>query len=85
MNARLGHEKAIQAGEIILQSSYIEKIWITPQDEKAAWSLFRSRKDKTYSFTDCTSFIAMRRLKITKYLAFDDHFKQEGFEPSLAV
>lgn len=85
MNARLGHEKAIQAGEIILHPHIIEKIWITPQDEKAAWSLFRSRKDKTYSFTDCTSFIAMRRLKITKYLAFDDHFKQEGFEPSLAV
>ncbi len=80
LNARLGHEKAVMAGDILLKSSYVEKVWISPLDEKQAWNLFISRKDKSYSFTDCTSFTIMKRLRIKRYLAFDEHFKQEGFE-----
>ncbi|GAB4418596.1 MAG: hypothetical protein OHK0032_14560 [Thermodesulfovibrionales bacterium] len=44
----------------------VDKIWITPSDEKQAWNLFISRNDKSYSFTDCTSFVVMRRMKIKK-------------------
>lgn len=80
VNARLGHERAIIAGETLLKSSYIERVWVTPADEKEAWSLFVSRDDKSYSFTDCTSFVVMKRLKIKRCLTFDEHFKQEGFE-----
>jgi len=79
VNARLGHDKAVMAGDVLLKSPYIEKIWITPSDEKEAWKLFISKRDKSYSFTDCTSFVVMKRLKIRRYLAFDEHFRQEGF------
>ncbi len=77
---RLGHEKAVLVGNILLNSPQIEKVWVTQIDEKESWRLFSSRADKEYSFTDCVSFLVMKRLSIKKYLAFDDHFKQEGFE-----
>lgn len=80
VNARLGHEKAVASGDILLKSPSVEKICITPKDEKDAWELFLSRKDKFYSFTDCTSFVVMKRLGITKGLTLDRHFRQEGFE-----
>lgn len=80
IRARLGHEKAVFVGNILLKSPQIEKIWVTPDDEKKAWELFVSRSDKSYSFTDCTSFVVMRRIKIKKCLALDGHFRQEGFE-----
>ena len=37
------------------------------------------RPDKTYTLTDCLSFVMMRRLKIETAIATDDHFRQEGF------
>ena len=80
IRARLGYEKAISMGNILLKSPQVEKVWVTPSDEKQAWELFVMRKDKAYSFTDCTSFVVMKRLKITKCIALDSHFRQEGFE-----
>lgn len=41
--------------------------------------LFEQRPDKSYSFTDCTSFVVMRREKIERAVALDVHFSQEGF------
>ena len=40
----------------------------------------RFNKDKQWSFTDCTSFVVMKELKIKKAFSFDEHFKQMGFE-----
>ena len=48
-------------------------------EEARAWRLFLDRPDKTYSLTDCLSFVIMRRLGITEALTTDDHFRQEGF------
>ena len=35
--------------------------------------------DKSYSFTDCTSFVVMRELGIREALTTDRHFVQAGF------
>ena len=43
------------------------------------WSLFKRFADKEFSFTDCTSFVLMRRLGLHEALAFDGHFTQAGF------
>jgi uncharacterized protein len=79
VSARLRHDAAVHVGNILMNSPQIERSWITPQDEINAWMLFSERSDKQYSFTDCTSFVIMRRLGLKKCLALDEHFRQEGF------
>jgi predicted nucleic acid-binding protein len=46
--------------------------------EKARSIFFRHR-DKDYSFTDCTSFVVMRELRLKEALTTDRHFRQMGF------
>lgn len=46
--------------------------------DKARELFFRYR-DKSWSFTDCTSFVLMRELRLTKALTTDRHFRQMGF------
>jgi len=46
--------------------------------EKARAVFFRHR-DKDYSFTDCTSFVVMKELKLKEALTTDRHFRQMGF------
>lgn len=47
--------------------------------ERARFLFFR-HKDKDYSFTDCTSFVVMKELRIRQALTLDTHFRQAGFE-----
>lgn len=46
--------------------------------ERARELFFRYR-DKDFSFTDCTSFVTMRELRLTDALTPDRHFRQAGF------
>jgi uncharacterized protein len=48
-------------------------------EEAAAWRLFLDRPDKSYTLTDCLSFVIMRRLGISEAITLDAHFEQEGF------
>jgi predicted nucleic acid-binding protein len=77
--SRLGHHSAVKVGNTLLNPNAVYLVRVTASDEKAAWDLFNQRPDKDYSFTDCTSFVLMERLKLTKALAVDAHFAQEGF------
>ncbi len=77
--ARLGHQKAVKVGEVLLNPKVVELVRVGAADEWSAWQLFQQRSDKMYSFTDCTSFVLMRRLKLAKALTLDEHFAQEGF------
>ena len=43
--------------------------------------LYRTRPDKSWSLTDCTSFIVMEQRKLTRALTADHHFRQAGFTP----
>ena len=52
---------------------------------KDSLKFFSNRRDKTYSLTDCMSFIVMRTLGIHYSLSSDTHFQQEGFCPLLLV
>ena len=76
---RLGHAAAVQVGSVLSDSDSVDLVRVTIADEHAAWDLFRARPDQTYSFTDCTSFVLMRRLGLDAALALDADFRTEGF------
>jgi len=76
---RLGHQAARAVGSVLMDPDEVDLIRVTAADEHAAWELFSNRADQRYSFTDCTSFIVMRRLGLPKALALDADFRSEGF------
>ena len=76
VRTRLGYEVAVEIGQKLWNESIANIIPMTPQDEKKAWEIFVTYHDKTFSYTDCTSFALMERLGIAEAFAFDEHFKQ---------
>jgi predicted nucleic acid-binding protein len=45
----------------------------------AGLALFADRPDKSWSLTDCMSFVVMTRHQLTNALTADHHFEQAGF------
>lgn len=76
---RLGHPAAVQVGRVLRDPAAVDLVGVTPADEEEAWQLFEDRPDESYSFTDCTSFVLMRRMGIEVAVALDDDFRREGF------
>ncbi len=76
---RLGHGTAAKVGVLLRDPAVVDLVRVTVADEEQAWLLLLARPDKEYSFTDCTSFVIMRRLGLTKALSLDEDFRQEGF------
>jgi predicted nucleic acid-binding protein len=53
-------------------------IRLSDLDIELATNVFFDFSDKEWSFTDCTSYVLMERIGITKAFSFDDHFRQFG-------
>ena len=77
---RVSHNAAVVFGDALMSSTIVTLADITDEERFRAWMLFKKYDDKELSFTDCTSFALMNKLKLRKAFAFDDHFKQIGFE-----
>jgi hypothetical protein len=77
--ARLGHGRAMRVGGVLLDPATVEMLDVGPSDFNVAWALFQQRSDTGYSFTDCTSFVLMRREGLRTAVALDEHFSREGF------
>jgi len=61
-------------------SSRLRWEWIGMDRAEKARDVFFRHRDKSYSFTDCTSFVVMKELKLKQALTTDRHFRQMGFE-----
>ncbi len=73
------HEVAVEMGEYIRNSPGIILYHrVTAEDENRAWEIARSYRDKTFSFTDCTSFAVCENLQLKDVFVFDEHFRQYG-------
>ena len=77
---RVSHRAAVIFGDALMSSTIVSIQEIRDEERLKAWALFKKYGDKELSFTDCTSFALMMKLKLHKAFAFDDHFKQIGFE-----
>ncbi len=74
-----GHHAAVSVGEFLLSSKIIEIAWLDQSVKLKAWNYFAQHADKLFSFTDCTSFIVMKELRVGTYFSFDSDFRQAGF------
>ena len=79
-NSRNLHQKAVEIGNRLLESPDIELIEIERNLFARGWQYFQKYQDKSYSLTDCLSFIAMANRNISTALTLDNHFVQAGFQ-----
>jgi predicted nucleic acid-binding protein len=77
---RVSHKTAVLFGDSLFSSNIINIVYINTTERQRAWNFFKKYRDKEFSFTDCTSFIIMKGLKLKKAFTFDSHFSQIGFE-----
>jgi hypothetical protein len=80
---KAGHYVAVELGEEIRKSKIVEVVHISEDIEERAWLSFKKYSDKSFSFTDCTSFVVMKELKIKECFTDDIHFQQVGFKKLL--
>ena len=70
------------SGSLIRALAREDRVEIEPADHASflkSLDLYVRRQDKSWSFTDCTSFCLMKARKITNALTTDHHFEQAGF------
>ncbi|MBN3941965.1 MAG: PIN domain-containing protein [Nostoc sp.] len=79
-NSRNRHAKAVEVGNRLLSSPSVQFIHVDEVLFFDGWRLFQQYDDKSYSLTDCVSFVVMKQLGIRTALSFDKHFVQAGFE-----
>ena len=79
-NSRGRHEKAVEVGRNLIQADSIELIYVDEALFYEGWEYLQKHKDKTYSLTDCISFVVMKQGGIKAALTFDRHFTQAGFD-----
>lgn len=66
--------------DILARESILQVEWVSEELASEAWSVFEKfNVDKQWSFTDCVSYVVMRRLGMVDVFAFDHHFNQMGF------
>jgi predicted nucleic acid-binding protein len=74
---------SIQVIDDFLTSSEVQIVHLYPDLFQRAFSLYRSRLDKTWGLVDCVSFVVMHDLGIFDSLTTDRHFEQAGFRALL--
>ncbi len=79
LNSRRQHAKAVRVGNNLRTAANIDVVQVDEPLFYEAWGYFEQHADKTYSLTDCVSFVLMKRLGIVEALTFDKHFVQAGF------
>ena len=79
LSQTLGASATIKFGNILDSTNLIRIETITEIDWDRGWKILEKYDDKKFSFTDCTSFALMERLKIKTAFSFDVHFIQYGF------
>lgn len=79
LRLRLGLDAAAAWWRQADGSSRVRWEAIDPSRADKARDWFFRHRNKEYSFTDCTSFVVMRELRLREALTTDRHFAQAGF------
>ena len=79
LGRRAGYAFAVQRAKNIYASQVITICRPDKNDEIKALQFFSKYADQHVSFTDCVSFVMMKREKINRVFSFDRHFELAGF------
>ncbi|UXE63081.1 MAG: PIN domain-containing protein [Woronichinia naegeliana WA131] len=78
LRARGESKRAIILGEAFFSGKLATIYYLTEEDVRLTWQIFRDYSDKKWSFTDCSSKVIMEKLGIIQAFSFDYHFRQFG-------
>ena len=78
----IGYERTVafhRQLEMLIKAGVLQVIQLSENIVEKAWNIFEKyNQDKCWSFTDCTSYAAMKELDIDEVFSFDRHFEQMG-------
>jgi hypothetical protein len=81
--ARAGPIAGQRLLDLVEQRRALDTEWVGPERFATARAFFRKHLDQGYSFTDCTSFVVMEEMKLSRALTTDEHFRRRGFDALL--
>lgn len=71
---RVPRSQLFQYIEAITTASYTNVIHIDSTIHDEAWQLLKNRSDKNWSLVDATSFVIMKKWKLSEALTTDHHY-----------
>ena len=80
LRSRRGLSDALKFIGKIRKSQSVRVFWVNEGIFEKALSIFEKTGDKSWSFTDCTSFALMKDLSINEAFTFDNHFTEAGLQ-----
>ncbi|MEK7534716.1 MAG: PIN domain-containing protein [Patescibacteria group bacterium] len=75
LSQRVSKEFAIKFGQDIQQEHRYVIYWIDKKLEEEVWKIFKSIKNKNFSYVDASILAIMKKEKISHLLSFDTTFK----------
>ena len=79
LRRRAGHVSAVAFLDAVRGSGRVALCHVEEEAEDEALRWLRRHDEREYSFVDATSFVVMRRRRLTEALAFDGDFQAAGF------
>lgn len=80
LRMRQGIEPVRRLVDLLRRSPTVRRVRIGETVFEASVDLMLSHPDKTWSLTDCTSFVTMRETGIARAFTLDHNFAEAGFE-----
>jgi predicted nucleic acid-binding protein len=79
LSRRDGHASAVAFLDAVESAAWLTVVHVNEGIEREARAWLRRHDERVYSFVDATSFVVMRRERVSEALAFDGDFSAAGF------
>ena len=78
LRARNETPRAVALGDQLLSEVCANLHFVSEEEIREAYQVFRAFADKDWSFTDCTSKVVIEAFQLKTAFSFDQHFRQFG-------
>lgn len=79
LKTNLGVDAVEALAGVVESGGSVHQVWVGREHFRSALQLLKAHADRSWSFTDCTSFVIMRELGIAHAFSFNADFRQAGF------